>query len=158
MWEWSVVLTSSGWTWTPETFYAVAAVVQLLLILGAFRLLGLSPEHNTFVGAAIVVIPANGVAFFMKYMGLVGVLIPAVVFFGLLTFVTRGDVLKAGAAWFGSMAVYWGMATLILPTADDLYIDDLGGLPQVLLEGGLEVEPMTEDDLEALSGRGGGGD
>ena len=151
-----LVIADGGLSWTPETFYAAAAAAQLLLILLAFRLFGLSPDYNTFGGALLVAGAVNGVAFFTKDFGIVGVLMPSVTLFGLLAFISRGDVLRSGMVWMLVMASYLGMAHLILPRADDLFIEDLAGIPAVLDAGGLEPEPFTEDDVETLS-RGGEG-
>ena len=149
------VLADGGMSWTPETFYAAAAAAHLLMILLAFRIFGLSPEYNTFGGALLVAGVMNAVAFFMKDYGLVGVLVPSVTLFGLLAFISRGDVLRSGMVWMLVMASYLGLAHLILPRADDLFIEDLAGIPAVLDAGGLEPEPFTEDDVERMS-RGGG--
>ena len=151
--ETTFLLTASGFEWTPEIFYGVAAIVQLVVILVGFRILSLPAEYNNFVGAVLVVVPAGLLAYFMRDMGLMGALLPSVGFFALLTLITRGDVLKSGLVWLFVLTVYWGMAAFILPRAPDLYVDDLGGIPQMLVEGGFEAEPMTAEDLEALSGR-----
>lgn len=148
-----MIVANSGLTWTPETFYIAATVIHLVLILVAFRVMALPSEYNTFGSILFVVVPTNAAAYFLKDFGIVGVLLTSVVLFGLLTAITRGDVLKSTGVWFLTMASYWAMAYFIVPAADDLRIEDLAGVPQVIMQGGFEAEPFTEDDIESLSGR-----
>lgn len=151
------VIAEAGLSWTPATFFAAAAVAHLIIILLSFRLMGLPAEYNTFINAAIVAIPVNGLAYFMRDVDLLyGFLAQAVVLFALLTMVARGNVLKAAMAGGIVMASYLGMAKLIIPKAEEMVIADLGGITQVLDQGGLEAKGFSEDDLETLSGRKGG--
>lgn len=151
-----LVIADGGLSWTPETFYAAATVVHILLILLAFRVLALSPDYNTFGGAVLVALGLNLAAYFTKDFGIVGVLTPSVVLFGLLAFIARGDVLKGGLVWLVVMASYLGLSHLIIPNSEDLFIEDLGGIPQTLDAGGLTPEAITEDDFENLTGSGRG--
>ncbi len=142
-----VANTNSGMTWTPETFYVAAGVVQLIAILLFFRITHLPSEYNTFINVLFVIVPTNAVAFFMKDMGLVGVLSTGFLLIILLGAVTRGDMFKALGAWVLVVASYWAVASLIVPAQHDLYIEDLGGIAQVVMEGGLEQETLSEDEL-----------
>lgn len=142
-----LVIADSGMTWSPETFYVAAGVLQLIVILLFFRFTHLPSEHNTFINGLFIVIPTNAVAFFMKDMGIVGVLCTGFLLIVLLAAVARGDMFKALGAWVLAVAVYWLAAYFIVPAEPGLYIEDLGGLAQVLMEGGLEQETLSEDEL-----------
>lgn len=150
-----VVLAEGGLTWTPETFYIAVTVAQMIIILLTFRVLGLPSEYNTFVNALFVVIPTNAAAFFLKDAGIVGILITGSMLFVLLAMVTRGDVFKSGLAWILTISAYWGLAYFVVPAEDDLYIEQLGGMPYMLMEGGMEAEPLTAEEYEELRGTGG---
>ncbi len=166
MWTSYLLIADSGLTWTPETFYVAATVVHLVIILLVFRLMQLPADYNTFINALFVAVPTNATAYFTKDFGIVGVLLTGVVLFGLLAAIARGDVIKAGAVWIVAIIGYWAMAYFIVPQMVNDYFDDprqadaefiaseLGSIPQVLLQGGLEAEPMTTDDYERLR-RGG---
>lgn len=150
-----LMVADSGLTWTAETFYVAAAVIQLLLILLVFRVAGLSAEYNTFVGAIVVAAPVNALAYFTKDIELVGVIVPSVALFALLAMVARGDVIKATLAWVLVMASFLGLAKFVEPRAEDLTISNLGGIPEVLDAGGLTPKGFTEDDVKTLSGSSG---
>lgn len=143
-----LVIAESGQTWTPETFYLAAMVVQLIALLLFFRFAQMPKEYSTFINGLFIVLPVNGLAYFTKDMGLVGVLITGSVLFILLAAVTRGDVFRATGGWFLALVVYWGLAYFIIPAEDDLYIEDLGNLPQVLMQGGLEAETLTAEEFD----------
>lgn len=148
------IIADAGLSWTPATFFAAAAVVHLLVILLTFRLLGLPAEYNTFIGAATVAIPLNALSYFMRDIDLLyGFLAQAVLLFVLLAMVARGNVLKAAMAGAIVMASYLGMAKVIIPKSEDMVIADLGGITQVLDQGGLEAKGFSEEEFEALSGR-----
>ena len=147
MWTAFMVLAEGGMTWTPETFYTAAAVVQLIVVLIVFRLLQLPSEYNTFVNGLLVVVPTNLVAYFLIDAGILGVLATGSLLFILLAAVTRGDVLPSILGWLALIGVYWTLAYFIVPAAEDLEIYDIGGLPQVLIEGGLEAEPLEREDI-----------
>lgn len=142
-----LVIADSGLTWTPETFYVAAAVIQLIGLLVLFRITQLPPEYASFVNVLFVIVPVNVVAYFTKDIGLVGVLITGSLLFVMLAAVTRGDVFNAIGGWFMVVAIYWAAAYFILPTEPDLYIEDLGNLPQVIMEGGLEQETLSEEEI-----------
>ena len=145
MWTAFVVIAESSQTWTPETFYIAAGVIQLILLLVFFRIMQLPAEYASFINGLIVVVPVNLVAYFTKDLGLVGILITGSLMFVVLAAVTRGDVLNAIGGWLLMIAVYWGAAYFIVPAEPDLYIEQIGNIPQVTIEGGLPQETMTEE-------------
>jgi hypothetical protein len=147
MWSSFIVLAESGMTWTPETFYVAATVVQLIVLLIAFRLLQLPSEHNSFINGLFVVVPTNAVAYFLIDAGILGVLATGSLLFILLAAITRGDVLPSIVAWVALIAMYWVLAYFIVPAEEELEIYDIGGLPQVLIEGGLEAQPLEREDI-----------
>lgn len=134
-------------TWTPETFYVAATVAHLIAMLIIFRLLQLPSEYTTFVNGLFVVVPTNLVGFFLGGAGILGVLATGSLLFVLLALVTRGDMLATGLTWVAMIALYWVLAYFIVPAADDLEIYDIGGIPQVVIEGGLEAEPLEREDI-----------
>lgn len=141
----------SSFTWTPLTFYAAAALAQLIVILLSFRFTQLNPDYNTFAGALVVVVPVNVLAYFTRDFGVAGVLIVGASLFGLLVGIARGDVFRTGVTWMLCLATYWGMASYVVPKADGLSLEQVGGMPEVLVKGGLEAEPFTESDVDNLS-------
>ncbi|MGM0558308.1 MAG: hypothetical protein ACQEVA_18130 [Myxococcota bacterium] len=137
-------------TWTPTTFYVAAAIIQTVVFLVGFRLLGVDPEHNTFVGALLAAAIANIVAFFLRDAGLFGILTTGAVHFGLLVAVSSGEVLKSVFVFAVSLAVYGLMGTFVLPRTP-LHVDDIAGLPRVIMTGGMEAEPITEEEADKMA-------
>lgn len=150
------IIAEGGITWTPELYYLVVPVVQLVVLLVTFRLTNIPAEYNTFINGVVIVAIANLVAYFTLGLGIVGILLTGLTLFVLLAGVSRGDVFKSLLAWVLMIAVYWVVAYFMVPAQDGLEIEHLGGMPQMLMEGGLEAEPMTTEDYENL--RDGGGD
>lgn len=146
-----IIAQTGSLEWTPTTFYIAAAVLHLVIILIMFRLLQLEPEYNTFIGALIAAGISNGIAFFLKDFEIFGVLGSGAVYFGLLVAISQADVLKAVYVWVVVIASYAGLAFLILPRAHDLTIEQIGGIPQVVMSGGLKAEPFTDDAYDNLS-------
>lgn len=130
--------------WTPETFYVAAGVVHTLIYLLGFRLLQVDPEHNTFVGAAIAATIANFAAFALKSFGLFGILGAGFIHFALLAAISSGEVLKSAVIFLVALAAYAGLAQVVTERTP-LDIEEIGGIPQAVVSGGLETEPMTED-------------
>ncbi len=143
----SLLIAEAGLSWTPVTFYIAAAVAQLVVILLTFRFIQLSSDYNTFINALFVAAPTNVIAYFTKDLGVVGVLITGVTLFTLLALIARGDMIKSILTWATALAVYWGLAFFVIPETDDLDIYDVGGIPQVLIEGGLEAETLEREEV-----------
>ena len=137
-------------TWTPLTFYIAAAIVHTILFLVGFRLAGVDPEHNTFVGAVLAAGIANGTAYFLRDFGLFGILASGAVHFAMLVAITSGEVLKSALVFLVAMAAYAGMGFFILPRTP-LDVNKIGGLPRVIMTGGIEPEPITEEEAEKMS-------
>lgn len=148
------ILADTGLTWTVETYYIVAAVLQVVVILMAFRVMNLPAEYNTFPHAAMVVIGTNAIAYFSRDLGLVGILLTTFALFLLLVAVARGDVLKSAIAWGLVLVVYWGVAWFVVDYEEALISDQLGGVPHMLLQGELEAEPVTDETYEDLRDAG----
>lgn len=145
-----ILAQSGGLTWTVTTFYIAAAVLHLIIILLMFRMLHLEAEYNTFIGALIAAGLSNGAAFFLKDFTLFGVLGTGAIFFALLVAISQADVLKALYVWAVLMASYAGLAFLVLPRSE-LTIEEIGGIPQVIMTGGLKAEPFTDEAYDNLS-------
>ncbi len=146
-----ILAQAGGLSWTPMTFYVAAGVLHLIIILVMFRMLHLEPEYNTFIGALIAAGIANGAAFFLKDYTLFGVLGTGAIFFALLVAISQADVLKALYVWAVCLAAYAGLAFLVMPRSE-LTIDQIGGIPQVIMTGGLKAEPFTDEAYDNLSG------
>lgn len=144
------ILSEALITWTPVTFYVAAAIIQTLVFLGGFRLLGVDPEHNTFIGALLAAAIANIVAYFLRDAGLFGILATGAVHFGLLVAISSGEVLKAVMVFVVSLAVYGLMGIFVLPRTP-LHVDQIAGLPRVIMTGGMEAEPITEEDADKMA-------
>ncbi|MBA2661954.1 MAG: hypothetical protein H0U74_06635 [Bradymonadaceae bacterium] len=146
-----VLAQLGSFSWTVETFYIAAGVVHLVVILLGFRLMHLEPEYNTFIGALMAAVISNGVAYLLKDFGLFGVLGSGATFFVMLVVISHADVLKALIMWAVVLAAYALMAFLIIPRADGLNIEQIAGLPQVMMTGGLKAEPFTDESYDNLS-------
>ncbi len=139
-----------GLTWTVTTFYVAAAVLHLIIILGMFRLLHLEPEYNTFIGAIAAAGISNGAAFFLKDYTLFGVLGTGAIFFAILVAISQADVLKSLYVWAVVMASYAALAFLVVPRSE-LTIEQIGGIPLVIMSGGLKAEPFTDEAYDNIS-------
>lgn len=95
----------------------------------------------------------NVVAFFFKDIGLVGILISGAVVFGMLVAVSSGEALKALGMTLLLMVSY-GLVGEFIVARTPLTMDDLAGFPRVVTTGGLEPEPITEDDTQRLNEAG----
>lgn len=144
------IIAETGLTWTVEMYYLAAAVLQVVVILVAFRVMNLPAEYNTFPHAALVVVGTNAVAYFTKGLGLVGILLTTFTLFLLLVAVARGDVLKSAVVWALVLVAYWGTAWFVVDYEEALISDQLGSVPHMLLEAEMEAEPMTEETYEEL--------
>lgn len=135
------ILAEALITWTPVTFYVASGIIHTIVILLSFRLMSVDPEHNTIIGALIAGVVINLVAFFARDYGLMGVLGTGIVIFGILVAITSGEALKAAMAAAICMVVYLGVGTVVIPKTP-LTAEKIGGLPAVMLKGGLEEEPL----------------
>lgn len=144
------VLAKAAITWTPRTFYIAAAIAHTLVFLLGFKLLQTDPEHNTFVGAVFGAAIANLAAFALKGFGLFGVLGAGAVFFAILVAISSGEVLKSVMVFLIAMAVYAGLGFFVTQRTP-LEPANIGGLPQVIMTGGLKAEPITEDQADKLA-------
>ena len=132
-------------TWTPSTFYIASGLLQTIVIWVGFRLMQVDPDNNTVIGAIIAGVVINLVAYFTRDYGLAGVLGTGAAIFGILVAVTSGEALKAAMMAAVCMAVYAGLGTVVVPRTP-LTPELIGGLPAVILKGGLEAEPMETAD------------
>lgn len=137
-------LAEAAIDWTPETFYATAAVVHTVIYLLGFRLMQVDPEHNTFVGAVIAAVIANFAAFALSSFGLFGILGAGFIHFAVLAAISSGEVLKSLVVFLVALGAYAGLAQVITERSP-LTVEEIGGIPQAIVTGGLEAEPMTEE-------------
>ncbi len=144
------VLAKAAITWTPKTFYIAAGIVQAIVILITFKVLQVDPEHNTFVGAVIGAALCNLGAYALAPHGLFGVLAAGTAFFVMLVAISSGEVLKSAIAFMVLMAAYGGMG-LFITHRTPLKAANIGGLPQVIITGGLKAEPITEKESNKLA-------
>lgn len=147
------ILAASAITWTPVTFYVASGIVNAIVILLAFRMLQVDVEHNSFIGTAIAVAAFTTVAYFFRDAGVIGVMITGAAVFGMLVFVTSGEALKSAAVTLLVFAVFGGFGNFIV-SRTPLTMDDIAGLSRMVSTGGLEAEPITEEDNAALNAAG----
>ena len=147
------LLAASAITWTPVTFYVAMGIIHTLAILIGFRLLHVDVEHSSIVGAVLAAGVVNVVAFFCKDLGVIGILITGATIFGLLVAVSSGEALKMLGMSMAFIVLY-GLAGTFIVERTPLSIDDIAGFPRVVTTGGLEAEPITEEDTERLNESG----
>ncbi len=146
-------LASSAITWTPVTFYVASGIVNTIAVLLAFRMLQVDVEHNSFIGSAISVAIFSAVAYFFRDAGVVGFMITSAAIFGMLVFVTSGEALKSAAVTLLVFAVYGGLGSFIV-SRTPLTMDSIAGIPRMVVTGGLEAEPLTEESNAKLNEAG----
>lgn len=144
------VIAKAAITWTPLTFYITAAIVHTLAILLLFKMLHVDPEHNSFAGALIAALVGNAAAYFLSDYGLFGNLGAAAVYFATLAAVSSGEVIKSFLVFVATLAIYAGLGLFLFPRTP-LNVDKVGGLPKVVLTGGIAPEPITEEQSNELA-------
>jgi hypothetical protein len=144
------VIAKAAITWTPATFYVASGIVHTLVILLAYKLLHVDPEHNTFAGALIGAAVGNGAVFFLSGFGLFGVLGAGAIYFAILCAISSGEVAKSLMVFVVLMGVYAGMGHFITQRTP-LTADQIGGLPRAIMTGGLTAEPITEEQTNELA-------
>lgn len=147
------MIAASAIQWTPVTFYVAMGIIHTLAILIGFRLLHVDVEHSSIVGAVLAAVVVNVVAYFCKDLGVVGILITGATIFGLLVAVSSGEALKMLGMSFLFIALY-GIVGGFIVQRTPLTIDDIAGFPRVVTTGGLEAEPITEEDTKRLEESG----
>ena len=147
------ILAASSIEWTPVTFYVAMGIIHTLAVLIGFRILQVDVEHNSLIGAVLAAGLINVIAYFLRDTGVVGILITGAAIFGLLVAISSGEALKAFGLTLAFMALY-GIVGSFVVKRTPLSIDDLAGFPRVVTTGGLEAEPITEDDTERLQEAG----
>ncbi len=143
----------AGLVWTPLTFYVAMGIIHILAILIGFRLLEIDPENNTFIGALIAGVVINVIAYFVRDLGIVSVMIQIVVVFGILVVIASGEALKNGIMAVVVLGSYGALATFIIPRTP-LDQRQIGGFAEVILEGGLKQSALTEKDVENINKKG----
>lgn len=144
------IIAAGGLEWTPVTYYVIAAIMQFILIIVGFRLMGVDPEQNGVIGALVAAVGINVVQYFVRDTGVIGVMIVGATTFGLLAAVTSGEVMKAAFMTTLVIASYGALGTVVFPRTP-LEMDDVNGFTRVVLTGGLEAEPITERQTDELS-------
>jgi hypothetical protein len=144
------VLAEAAITWTPSTFYIAAAIVHVFVYLIGFKVLQTDPEHNTFVGAVIAAVVSNFATFVLRDFGLFGILGAGALHFVMLVAITSGEAVKSLVVFLISMAAYAGLGTFITQRTP-LRAENIGGIPMVIMTGGLEAEPITEEEANKMS-------
>jgi asparagine N-glycosylation enzyme membrane subunit Stt3 len=144
------VFAEAAITWTPQTFYMAATILHIIVYLLGFKLLQTDPEHNTFVGAVIAAVIANFATYALSDYGLFGIMGSGAVHFIVLVAVTSGEALKSLMVFLVAMAAYAGLGTIITERTP-LTTEQIGGIPKVIMTGGIEAEPITEDQADEMS-------
>lgn len=144
------ILAQSSFEWTPMTYYIVAGIMHMIVILVGFRLMQVDPENNTFVGAILAAGLINTGAFFLRDFGVVGAIAVAGLVFFLLAAISSGEVLKAFFMSFICIAAWGGMGQLLIPKTP-LTVESVGGYTNIVMTGGMKAEPIREEDSLKLS-------
>ncbi len=145
-----VVAAAGEISWTPEIFYGLAAVLQLVVLLIAFRIMDVSVEHNDFISGLCIVAATNVIAYFTSGFGMIGVLITATVLYLFLLAGSRGELGKSLVVWLLAIGVYWGGAYYVVEVEYGMQVEEIGGIPQLLLEGEMAGEGMSQEDYQRL--------
>lgn len=143
-------LAATAISWTPATFYVASGIVNTIVVLVAFRVLQIDVEHNSFVGAGLAAAVFTAFAYFFRDAGVIGVMVTGTAVFGSLVFVSSGEALKSLGVAMLVFASFGGLGSFITARTP-LTLDDIGGIPRVVLSGGLEAEPITEETTSKLS-------
>ncbi len=144
------VMAEAAITWTPKTFYIAAAITHTIVYLLGYKLLQTDPEHNTFIGAVIGAAIANFAAFALRDFGLFGILGAGAIHFAILCAISSGEILKSVGVFLLAMGAYAGLSFFLIPRTP-LTIDTIGGVPRVIVSGGLEAEPITEEEANEMA-------
>jgi hypothetical protein len=137
-------------TWTPVTYYVAMGIIHTLLVLLGFRAMQVDEENNTFVGAIISAVVIGLTGYFTRDFGVVGVMVYGAVTFGILVAVTSGEALKSFFMLCLVIATYFIGGNFFLEPRTPLTLDQVGGMTRVVMTGGLEAEPMTEEESNKL--------
>lgn len=149
----NTVLAASAITWTPVTFYVAMGIIHTIVVLLGYRILEIDAEHNSFVGAVLAAIAINVIGYFVRDVGVVGIMMSGATIFGMLVLVSSGEALKALGMSFVIFASY-GLVGSFIVERTPLTIDDIAGVPRMVTTGGLEAEPITEEDHKRLEATG----
>ena len=144
-----MIPTLAAITWTPTVFYIAMGIIHTVLILVGFRVMQVDPEHNSFIGAVLAGVAINVTAFFVKDLGVIGIMVQIAVIFGSLVLVSSGEVLKAGVMALICVGLYGGVAQFVIPRTP-LTEFAIGGFSQVIINGGMEAEPIDEEQGRKL--------
>lgn len=137
-------------TWTPTTFYVAVALVHIPVIWGGYRILGGDAEYANFATALAATAIGNLVAFLVRDFGVVGFVITAMAFYGLLVMLSGTDIFRSVLVFFlvlGTYGVFGNFVTERTPL--DAY--EIGGVAKVIMTGGFEPEPMEEGGTEVFN-------
>lgn len=130
-------------TWTPTTFYVTAFLFQTIGVYLVGKILGIDAEHNNPIALAICMGIANAVAFFVRDMGVVGILISSATFVVLLLGVSAVDILMTVVGFLVALGIYGVLGGFLIDrTPDTLTAETIGGLPKVVITGEIEAEPV----------------
>ena len=140
----------SALTWTPITYYVAMGIIHLLLILLGFRAMQVDAENNTFVGAFIGALIIGLLGYFTRDFGVVGVMAFGAVSFGTLVAITSGEALKSFFMLCLVIASFAIGGNLMLEPRTPLTLEQVNGMTRVVMTGGLEAEPMTEEESNRL--------
>lgn len=150
LWTEVGIIAQASFKWTPATYYIAAGIIHTIVILVGFRMMGVDPEHNSFIGAALAGAIINVAAYFLREQGVVGAIIIGVLVFGLLAAISSGEILKAFFMGFICIAMWGAIGSVLIPRTP-LEATSIGGYTQIVMTGGMEAEPIREEDTEKLS-------
>ena len=135
--------------WSVTNYYILSGLVLTLVIFFGLQLMQTEPDNNKFMGALIAGSLTAAAGYFLRDADVLGALILGFGMFIVLAAVTSGEVLRSFIMTFVMIALWGGFGMVLLPqTPLDEY--DVGGFTQIVMQGGLEERPITEDDTDEL--------
>lgn len=140
---------SSLLAWTPATFYALSAAVQTVTVFFIGRSMRVEREHFDPVPLAISLSLGNTAAYFLRDFGVLGIIGSCAVFIILLLAMTAVNTLVTLVSFLVVLGTYAGTAKLVA-SRTPLTLDEIGGLPEVVVTGKIEAEPIERESNDSV--------
>ena len=135
---------SSLLAWTPATFYALSAIVQTIAVFFVGRSMGVDREYFDPIPVAISMGLGNVAAFFLRDLGVLGIIGICAAFIVVLLAMTAVNTLVTLVSFLVVLGAYAGTVQFAV-TRTPLTMEEIGGLPEVVVTGEIEAEPIERD-------------
>lgn len=130
--------------WTPATYYALSAFVQTIAVFVIGHSMGVDREYFDPIPVAISMGLGNVAAYFLRDFGVLGIIGICAAFIIVLLAMTAVNTLVTLVGFLVVLGVYAGTAQFAM-TRTPLTIEEIGGLPEVVVTGNIEAEPIKRD-------------